>query len=274
MRYEEIIKMWQKEDVKTGYDLERVLNNYGVNFAYHSAKIENDNIDYNDTREVFQNGRVSNYTGDLRTLFEIQNSKNAYQFMLNAFGDRQPIDSNFVKKLQRILTVGTYDESRYLYGERPGSYKLHDYVTGRNEVGALPEDVPIEMEELLEEIQNVEAKDVLTAAAYLHAKFENIHPFADGNGRTGRLLMNYFLLINNHPPIIIHEESRKDYYSALEKFDEFLELLPLKEYLTQQLSLTWEKRLSRLNIREKLKAAQNKRTSEFEQLNPNKKHIQ
>lgn len=61
------------------------------------------------------------------------------------------------------------------------------------------------MQELIEDIGDVDDKNALTAAAFFHAKFENIHPFADGNGRTGRLVMNYLLVIHNHPPIVIHQ---------------------------------------------------------------------
>lgn len=88
-------------------------------------------------------------------------------------------------------------------------------------------------------------KKALTAAAYYHVKFENIHPFADGNGRTGRLTMNYFLLTHNHPPIIIHQEDRKNYYSALEAWDERQELTPMVDFLKEQTAKTWEKQIER-----------------------------
>lgn len=58
--------------------------------------------------------------------------------------------------------------------------KLHDYVTGREETGAAAEDVGEEMDELLKEVSEIADKDALTAVAYFHAKFENIHPFVDG----------------------------------------------------------------------------------------------
>ena len=89
------------------------------------------------------------------------------------------------------------------------------------------------------EIQN-------SAAAYFHAKFENIHPFADGNGRAGRLLMNYLLLLWDHPPIIIHEEDRRDYYAALERFDAAQSLEPLVEFLKAQTVKTWQARFERV----------------------------
>lgn len=245
MTYESILDFWKKQNIKNANELASVLSSYSVNFAYNSGKIENDEITYHDTREVFDKDGVTSYTGSTKTLFEIQNSKAAYERMLSAFDYKQIVDEDFLKEIQMILTNGTYDERRYQIGERPGEYKHHDYVTGKNEVGASVEDVQEEVCELLDELKDIDNKNALVAAAYFHAKFENIHPFSDGNGRVGRLLMNYILLVHNHPPIIIHEEDRKDYYNALEKFDEELELNSLIDFLKSQLVKTWEKQLDK-----------------------------
>ncbi len=91
----------------------------------------------------------------------------------------------------------------------------------------------------------VREKNVLTAAAYFYAKLENIHPFADGNGRTERLVMNYFLVLHGLPPIIIHEEDRKAYYSALEAWDTDQQLNPLIAFLKEQTAKTWAKQIER-----------------------------
>ncbi len=239
MTYESILQVWKKLNITNSDELETVLNSYSIHFAYNSGKIENDEITYYDTREVFDKNGVTSYTGSTKTLFEIQNSKSAYDRILTAFDEKQIIDEAFLKEIHMILTNGTYDERRYKIGERPGEYKHHDYVTGKNEVGASVEDVQEEVCELLDELQDIDENHALTAAAYFHAKFENIHPFSDGNGRVGRLLMNYILLIHNHPPITIYEEDRKEYYSALEKFDENLELKSLTDFLKKQLVKTW-----------------------------------
>lgn len=222
----------------------------GAAFIYHSAKIENDNITYHDTCEIFDHGGVTSYTGDVRSLLEIQNSVTAYYRMLDAFEKREPLSETLICEFQGLLTQGTYDTLRYQKGERPGAYKKHDYVTGAKEVGALPEDVPEELAELLAELEDVEPSQALTAAAYFHAKFENIHPFADGNGRTGRLLMNYLLLLWDHPPVIIHEEDRREYYNALEQFDEEQELAPLTAFLRGQTVKTWKARFERERARQ------------------------
>lgn len=143
------------------------------------------------------------------------------------------------------MTKNTYDTRRWQLGERPGEYKHHDYVTGKEEVGAPPEDVQVEISELLSELEDIPNRNALTAAAYFHAKFENIHPFADGNGRAGRLTMNYFLVMHNHPPVIIHEEDRKFYYEALEAWDFKQELDLLRNFLKEQTVKTWAKQLVR-----------------------------
>ncbi len=243
--YEKAVSLWRKKKITNDAELAEALNSNSIAFAYHSGKIENENITYHDTREIFEHDGVTNYTGDLRTLFEIRNAKEANELLLSAFSSRRVLDETLIKEFQFLLTNNTYDTRRWKLGERPGEYKLHDFVTGKNEVGAAPDDVQEELSELLEELTDVPDDKILTAAAYFHAKFENIHPFADGNGRTGRIAMNYYLLLHDHPPIIIHEEDRREYYDALEAWDSRQVLSPLIDYLKAQTAKTWNKQIIR-----------------------------
>lgn len=235
MEYSKICAWWKQQRRCHTKEWTARLCSYSIHFAYHSGKIENDRITYRDTQAVFQGGQEADFVGDSRTITEIRNAKDAVETILTAFDQRMPLTEDFVKQIQRRLTQNTYDSRRYQLGERPGEYKHRDYVTGWEETGAPACAVAEEMEELLEELQDVDHQNALLAAAYFHAKFENIHPFADGNGRTGRLLMNYFLLLHEHPPLIVHEQDRKAYYAALEDFDREQEIEPLVSYLKQQL---------------------------------------
>lgn len=248
-QYEKTVLFWQQKKIKNDAELAEALNGHSIAFAYHSGKIENEQITYNDTREIFEHDGVTSYTGDLRTLFEIRNARDANELMLSAFHEKRILDETLLKEFQFRLTQNTYDTRRWQLGERPGEYKKRDYVTGKNEIGASPEDVQEEISELLEELKDIPEGKELIAAAYFHAKFENIHPFADGNGRTGRLVMNYLLLLHDHPPIIIHEEDRKGYYDALEAWDERQVLDPLVSYLKEQTEKTWEKQIQRTAFR-------------------------
>lgn len=241
LQFSDVIKFWQKKKISTVAQLEAAINGKIISLAYHSAKIENNSITYNDTREIFEHDSVIQYTGDLRTLFEIRNSKDAFLELLSAFEHRLPLDKKFLCSLHFQLTKNTYDKIRWDAGERPGFFKKHDYVVGRDEVGASPQDADIEMEELLDEINSFSGSDIITAASYFHVKFENIHPFADGNGRTGRLALNYFLLTHDYPPVIIHEQDRNEYFQALEKWDNHQELSPMLLFLKSQIIKTWQK---------------------------------
>lgn len=241
--YEKAVALWKRKNITNDAELAEALNGHSIAFAYHSGKIENDNITYNDTREIFDHDGVTSYTGDLKTLFEIRNAKEANELLLTAFNSKRPVDETLIKEFQYKLTQNTYDTRRWQLGERPGEYKHHDFITGKNEIGAPPEDVAEELSELVSEMNEATENNALTAAAYFHAKFENIHPFADGNGRTGRIVMNYILLLNNHPPVIVFEEDRKAYYTALEAWDERQELDPLIAFLKDQTAKTWQKQI-------------------------------
>ena len=130
--YELAVQLWQKRNIQNDAELAEALNGHSIVFAYHSGKIENERITYHDTREIFEHDGVTSYTGDLRTLFEIRNAKDANELFLVSFQERRPITEALVKEFQFKLTNNTYDTRRYQLGERSGEYKKHDYVTGKD----------------------------------------------------------------------------------------------------------------------------------------------
>lgn len=244
--YAQIVRLWQQYAIGTEADIDLRLDSFRILFAYHSGKIENPEISYHDTREIFENGRVVNFTGSPRTIFEQRNQKLCYDFLKPRIIARKPITIALIKETHAILTAGTYDETRYIQqGERPGAFKKHDYVTGIEEVGSLPEDVEHDMQELLATLQELAGKDPLKTATYFHVRFEYIHPFADGNGRVGRTLLNYLLMTRDHPPLIVYDEDKRDYYAALEQYDRNEDYQPMYAFLEKETIRTWEKALER-----------------------------
>ena len=87
--YEKAVALWQKKNISTDAELAEALNGPSITFAYHSGKIENENITYHDTREIFEHDGVTSYTGDLRTLFEIRNAKDANELFMISFQEKQ-----------------------------------------------------------------------------------------------------------------------------------------------------------------------------------------
>jgi Fic family protein len=189
---------------------------------------------------------VSGYTGSTRAIFEQQNQKHCYDFLKGKIIQKEPISIPLILEVHNILTSGTYDERRYIANnERPGQFKKHDYVTGQNEVGLPPEEVENALFSLICEINNYSGKDILKAVSYFHVRFEHIHPFADGNGRVGRTLLNYYLLTHGEPPVIIFSEDKRKYYDALASYDTREDIHSFYKFLKEQTVKTWEKAYER-----------------------------
>ena len=101
--FHQATEKYLKKNITTDAALSEALNGQRISFAYHSGKIENDSITYHDNREIFEHDGVTSYNGDLRTLFEIRNSRDAHEFFLTAFNEKRSLDEAFIKELQRHI---------------------------------------------------------------------------------------------------------------------------------------------------------------------------
>ena len=127
-------------------------------------------------------------------------------------------------------------------GERPGSFKVGDYGVGvSGEIGCSPGETGFLVSEMCGELNEYvgDISQTLTIAAWAHAQLVDIHPFADGNGRTSRLLMNVLLMNGGLPPVTIDPADRISYYGALDAYHEERELDPFREFVKAQLVKTW-----------------------------------
>lgn len=240
-KFEDVIKYWQEQKLESKEEYMNILENFSVLFAYNSGAIKNDKITYYDTKEIFNRGKVINYTGDLKTLIEINNQKDCYNYILSKVTLKSPISEEWIKKVHKILTKDTYDK-------RLGEYKNNDYITEINGSYSSIDSVQNNMKKLIEKINSTKLKDneeIIKMAAYAHNVIEKIQPFTSGNGLIGRILVNYFLMINDLPPIIIYNEDKKYYYLALEKFTTKEDISLMVEFLKYEMTKTWEKTLDR-----------------------------
>lgn len=247
LSYMEIVGAWKNKNIASASDLETVLSDYKVLFAYYSNKIEDAGVSIHQTREIFNNGKVVGYTGDLRALFETENQKVCYEFLKDKILVKEPVTPDLIMSVHEKLTHGCYDETRWAKGERPGEYKKNYYGVGLS-VGVPPEDVAEEVEYICNELSeaNLESvEDILKAAVWFHCSFERIHAFADGNGRVGRTLLNYILMTNNIPPVVIFDEDKETYFMALEVFDHSDKIDGFVQFLKEQMIKTWTRKTPR-----------------------------
>lgn len=234
--YEDIIKAWSnraKREVFCGHFL--------YSFVTETNQIENIDISYNTTRELFESEQLIGYNGDLRSVMSVLNNRNVARYMESQLQQREIISTSMVLEVHRLLMFASIDRHRYEdNGERAGSFKRKDYCVGRYSVGSMPEDVAEDIGLLCDFVCEKQGTvDSLKLASAFQCIFENVHPFADGNGRVGRWLTNYLLVFNGHPPVLFSREYRREYYAALEAYDVGEDYTPMYDYLKEQTVLSW-----------------------------------
>lgn len=194
-------------------------------FTYDTNAIEGNTLSLKETSFILFEKRTPEGKS-LREINEVLNHKEAFDFMLSYKGD---ITKNFICKIQGLVVKNTL---RTDLESQTGKYRdLQVYIRGANFIPPKPKEAKKEMKNLLRwYTRNKKKLHPLILSVYFHAAFESIHPFVDGNGRAGRLLMNFILHKNTFPMVSIPNKNKLEYYDCLEqarkgnlrKFIEFL----------------------------------------------------
>lgn len=237
---------WKGLNLNSAEDYTRALFNFRVLYTCNTCCIEGETISYHNTRELFENVALTNYSGSFNTLVAVNNQRLLFPTVINDIANKVEMSIDLVKRYHKSLMMGLYDDVRYSKGERPGEFKIGDYGVGVADVGSFPEDVESDLSELLSEMEGMSyssVDDVITAASYFHLAFEKIHAFADGNGRIGRLLMNYYLMLHGLPPVIIFDDDKETYYMALEVYDRTEYIDGFVKFIKEQMVSTWKSRI-------------------------------
>lgn len=233
--YEEVCELWKERSIKN----EPFSGQFLIRLVSELNQIEGIDVSYHRTSELFTNETIQNYSGDVRALYSVLNNKNLAAFLNSKIEESAPLDQPLIKEAHRIIMFGSMDNHRYHErGERAGEYKRHHYCVGKYDVGADPEQVEELMGELCD-ICSKSWKDPLKCATVFHCYFEHIHPFADGNGRIGRWLTNYLLVLNGHPPVVFPSCDRSEYFNALESFDATEDFNTMYSWLKRQVTQSY-----------------------------------
>ncbi len=181
-------------------------------FTYNSSAIEGNTLTLQETSQLlFDN--LSPKGKSVREINEALNHKKAFDYILNYKGD---INKKFILELHRLVVKDTLKLELL---EETGRYRsLQVYLRGVDWRPCKPEEVPREMQSLLSWYTKQKKKlHPLVIASYFHTAFETIHPFVDGNGRVGRLLINFILHKNGYPMVNIPNVEKQDYYLSLQE---------------------------------------------------------
>lgn len=184
-----------------------------IKFAYNSNHIEGSKITENQTRQIFDKGNfiTENRTViEMNDIFETINHFEAFDFILK--NANKEVDEEMIKQIHSILKDKCSDSVI-------GEFKKRANYIGDFVKTTKPAQVEKELRVILEEYKRYHTITINEIIDF-HYKFEKIHPFEDGNGRVGRLIMFKECLKNNIMPFIIEEENRNFYYRGLKKYEE------------------------------------------------------
>jgi len=182
---------------------------FAKEFIFNSNNIEGSKIPPEQVREIISKGDT-NYK-NRNEIIEVQNSILAFEYIKKEF----KFNISSIKKVYSILTTNLYREGNIPY---PKGFKKEENIVGNSKTTP-PEQVEEKLKELLNWYkQNKNKIHPLILAFEFHAKYELIHPFTDGNGRTGRLIINKILLSSGYPPIIVFKSNKSAYFNALEEY--------------------------------------------------------
>jgi Fic family protein len=198
-----------------------IYEEFLLSFTYNTNRIEGSTLTEPETAAIlFQNTALPDKS--IIEQMEVKNHQAAFKYLLQHLSSQGTITEEFVLKMHAILLNGIRDDA--------GQYRHHAVrIAGSNVPTANYMKVPALTQSLIEDISKP-GKDIIHFSTKVHSRFEQIHPFSDGNGRIGRLLLTAILLKDDLPPAIIPQEQRRFYilylnqaqlkndYSRLEDF--------------------------------------------------------
>lgn len=189
-------------------EIERLTEEFIVEYTYNSNAIEGNTLTLRETDMVLRGLTIDKKP--LKDHMEAVGHKEAFDFVRDLVKDNVPISESIIKQIH-YLVLADKKEDRGVYRRVPVR------IMGAKHEPVQPYLIQPQMQQLLEKYRN-SIEHIIPKLARFHIEFEGIHPFIDGNGRTGRLLVNLELMKAGYPPIDIKFTDRIAYYNA---FDEY-----------------------------------------------------
>ena len=180
---------------------------FEVRFVYNTNSIEGSTLTLGETALVLDGEFVPDRPG--RDYFAARGTADGMAFCNKALSENTALTEDLIKNVHERTALDCQPASRGVYRRHPV------YIRGSETVPANWQEVPLLMKDLMIAYSRSKQPEIFKATAF-HVFFESIHPFADGNGRTGRLILNYMLEKNGYPPICIKFDHKAEYLKSLE----------------------------------------------------------
>ena len=191
-------------------ELERIQEEFTLEFTYNSNAIEGNTLTLQETALVLEGITIDKKP--LKDHLEAVGHKQAFLYVKQLISDKESLSEKMIKDIHSLVLMDRR-EDRGIYRKIPVR------ILGASNEPPQPYLVPIKMEELIvQHIKNQKKMHIIERVARFHMDFEAVHPFIDGNGRTGRLLLNFELMQNGYLPINVKFSDRRKYYECFNTY--------------------------------------------------------
>lgn len=192
-------------------ELQRLNEEFMIEYTYDSNAIEGSTLTLEETALVLKEN-ITIAEKPLNYHLSAIGHKDAYYYIENLIKEKKELDEAEILNIHSLVLIDR--------PEAKGKYRnVPVRILGTNAKPSEPYLIKPQIENLLNWYNQIKI-DIIEKIALFHLKFENIHPFLDGNGRTGRLILNFELMKQGFPPINIKYKDRKRYYDAFKAYNE------------------------------------------------------
>ncbi len=221
--------------------------------VFNSNAIENSTLTLEETDKILLQIDLDRFISE-RELFETKNLARVVTY-INTKAKEQEMNLEMILLLHKMLLSNIRDDVA-------GRFRKDDeWVRVANHIAANPNQIVGLLEEMLIKYYSSVNQNIIKRLALMHLKFENIHPFVDGNGRIGRILNNYILIREGYVPINIKFIDRQQYYNAFQEFDSKGKTSIMEEIIGKALTNSYHKRLAYLEGKNIIKLADYAKTA-------------
>lgn len=217
--------LWQSLWAQMGEpEKQNWIQKFNIEFTHNSTSIEGNTCTLIQTKLILED-KLAPAGKKLAEIDEIRCHSDAFLLTLSALEDNRALNEELIKDIHAKVMP--------LYG---GSYRnVPVYITGASFAPPRYEKVREQMSFFAHDIQQRIFSDDIDFAAWVHAEFVRIHPFCDGNGRTARLIMNYTLMQNGYPPVIIKNQNKENYYQSLDYYGKNKDISLFRQLLHREI---------------------------------------
>jgi Fic family protein len=179
-----------------------------VEFTYNSNAIEGNTLTLQETALALEGVTVDQKP--LKDHLEAVGHAQAFLYVCSLVSDKQPVSERVIKEIHSLVLVN-HPKDKGVYRQIPVT------IMGTSHEPPQPYLVPEQMESLVQKLPG-DKHHILQTCALFHLDFEGVHPFIDGNGRTGRLILNLMLMQAGYPPINVKFLDRTRYYACFDSY--------------------------------------------------------